>query len=184
MNISIIIDATSQFTHLHLILNKNELLETTTYTNNNDLSYMLSKYISKMLIDNAFKKNNLKQIYLVYGPGKFSAMRICTTVSKTWSLLLGADLYIIDRFDYYSNDNCICVLKSDGNKSFVLEYQNGNRVGEPLLMKNDDLNSFIENHDQSDFVYESSNETKVIEKLPLFKKVDEDFELKYLRAAC
>ncbi|MGL4950542.1 MAG: hypothetical protein ACRC4M_01725, partial [Mycoplasma sp.] len=174
----------SSHTYLHLIQNKDSILESTIHINNNDLSHSLADYIKTLLKKHNIEGSQLNDIYLVYGPGKFSAMRISSVVAKTLSFLFKSKLYILDRFDYYSLDDCICILKSDGGKSFLYEFKNGSKVKEPVLINDIDIKEFVASNKSQIFVYENDNASLVLNKLNRFKEVNDEFTLEYLKDPC
>lgn len=179
-NVSIVLDVISQYSYLTLIKD-GEIIACDTHENHNNLSDSLIEYINDILVRHNFALQDLYAIYLVTGPGKFSAMRIGATVAKTLCLLNQSKLYIIDKFDYLNEPNGWVVVKSDGNKSFICHYQNNQKYSEPQLVDDKEVSAIIGNEL---VIYESNNQTKVLSKLSSFKLVDHHFMLEYLKKPC
>lgn len=83
MKHQILINANDNESHLYLIADHKKIACYNHYTNNKDLSFKLTAYIDLLLKNNDLEVNDIDAIYLVTGPGKFSAMRICATFAKT-----------------------------------------------------------------------------------------------------
>ncbi len=178
--VSVVLDVTSNNSYIALIVNQT-LKQFDIYENKNNLSDSLIEYISHILSKQNLALKDINNIYLVYGPGKFSAMRIGATVAKSLSLLNKSNLYIIDKFDYISSTNGWVVVKSDGNKSFICHYSNNKKDTTPQLVEDSRIKDHVGNEQ---VIYESDNKDNIINKLPLFKKVDYTFELEYLKKPC
>ncbi|MGL4948528.1 MAG: hypothetical protein ACRC42_04060 [Mycoplasma sp.] len=184
MSIAILIDATSKNTFINLIKNKEVIIDHKHYVNNNDLSHKLATYIDDIIKTNNFTNKDITDFYLVYGPGKFSAMRICATVAKTWKVINGTNLFILDRLNFYATPNCLCIIESDGNKSFASKFIDSKIQSTPELIENILISKYIEENIGFEIINESANQENLISKLDSFEQVDENFELKYLRSAC
>lgn len=87
MKYQLLINANGDESHLYLIANHKEITCYNHYLNNKDLSFKLTVYIDSLLKDNSLTSKDIGGIYLVTGPGKFSAMRISSTFAKTWTYL-------------------------------------------------------------------------------------------------
>ncbi len=179
--VSLVLDVTSAHAYIFLLVNQ-EIKQFDTHENKNNLSDNLIEYIDSILHKNKYSLHDINKIYLVYGPGKFSAMRIAATVTKTLCLLNQAQLYIIDKFDYFSEPNSWVVIKSDGSKSFICHYTNNKKDAKPKLVEDSTINEYI-NTDKA-VIYESNNKHQLINKLQSFKLVDYDFTLEYLKKPC
>lgn len=182
-SLAIVIDATSQYTYLYLIKDNIQIINYKNYENQQNLSDHLIEYIDELLKEQKFTFKDLTDCFLVYGPGKFSAMRITSIVAKTLSLLQNLNLYIIDKFDYLAQDNCICVIKSDGKKSFICLYKNGYKYDSPRLIDDTELDNIVSQLNVP-IIYNNNNYEFVLKKLNKFKKVDYNFILEYLKSPC
>lgn len=181
-DLSLLIDATGQYCYLYLILG-NTIIAKSKHENQNNLSYSLALYIRRLCIKKTFSINDINKIYLVYGPGKFSAMRISSVATKIISYLNNAKIFILDKLKYLSVDNCYCIVKSDGKKSFAIEYRNGYEQDSPRLIDDQYINEFIKDKSLK-IIYDNDNEYNVINKLKDFKEVDNEFLLEYWKPAC
>lgn len=180
-NFSILIDATSESTFLHLI-NKNKIIDHFNKQNNKDLSFSLIKYIDDFLKKNKVSFSDLNKIYLIYGPGKFSAMRIALIVSQTICFVYGTELYVANKFDYYASGDCICIINSDGNKYFVAKYINNMMHGDPKLVSKQEMDEILKNN--NDLIIYENNIFNDISKLDKFSLVNDEFELEYYKKPC
>ena len=179
--VSVVLDVTSNNSYIALIVNQT-LKQFYIYENKNNLSDSLIEYISAILNKEKLNLKDINNIYLVYGPGKFSAMRIGATVAKTLCLLNGAKLFIADKFDYLCEAHGWVVVKSDGSKSFICHYSNSQKDTIPQLVEDSEINQYIKANET--VIYESDNRNNIITKLPIFKQVDYNFELEYLKKPC
>ncbi len=179
--VSIVLDVISTQSYIYLVVN-NEIKQLDVYENKNNLSNNLIGYINTILLSHQYTLQSINKIYLVYGPGKFSAMRIATTVAKTLSLLNRSKLYIIDKFDYLNASDGWVVIKSDGTKSFICHYSNNQKDTQPQLVDDSEVKNYI-NADEI-VTYESDNQHNLLRKLNMFQEVDCDFELEYLKKPC
>lgn len=184
-NYSILLNATSDITLIYLIKNDQKIIDKVKYNNHQDLSYKLIEYINSLITKNDLTIKDIKKWYLVYGPGKFSAMRICSTTLKSISYINQNQLYIIDKFNFMKTPNCICIVKSDGNKSFICEYKNDLQQDDVRLVDNQYLNNVIErSHLTPIYDDQEMTDQQIINKLVDFEPSDENFDLKYLKSAC
>lgn len=180
--LSLLIDATGKFSYIYLI-NENQILNFQSYENKNNLSYSLAIYLKDICEQKGYRINDIKRIYLVYGPGKFSAMRICSVVCKTIKFINNADLFILDKVSYLAKKNCYCIIESDGNKSYAVEFKDGYMQDSVRLIDNEYIDRFTSNKNL-EIVVDNDNRENVIFKLSEFQKVNEEFELEYWKQPC
>lgn len=181
----ILLDVIQEECFIYLIKNK-KIFDKISFINQQNLSNHLPLYINSLLTSNKITIEDIKCIFWVYGPGKFSSCRIVSIFIKTIKLVKpDIKIYTIDKFSYLGwNDKSLVILKSDGDKYFVANVKNHELSNEPILIKENELKSFIEKQDKKNIIYDFNNEQLIIDSLIAFKEVDENFELKYFKPVC
>ncbi len=170
---------------IYLLKNK-KILDKFLFTNKQDLSNHLPHYLDTLLLRNKITIKDIESIFWIYGPGKFSSCRIISVFVKIIKLFnQDIKIYTIDKFSYLGwKDQSIVILKSDGNKYFVAEVKKHLLSSKPILINESELKSFIKKQNKNNIIYDLSNEQLIIDSLPSFKEVNENFELKYFKPVC
>lgn len=184
MKLAILIDACTDQTFLYLIKDKKIVLDQAKYDNNKDLSYKLSEYLFALVSKNNFEIEDINQLFLVTGPGKFSGMRIGSVAVKLWKMIFPITLYICNRFDYLAEDDSIVVIEADGKKFFYCQYIDGKRYTTPTLVDHKQLHAFLKQYKKTKVIYDTDKHDFSLAKLAKFKVTNEDFILEYFKPAC
>lgn len=128
-------------------------------------------------IDKLLKKvrktyEDLKQIYVVKGPGSFTGLRVGVTVANTISSLVGADLIGVTTFDFLHSQTELPVLLFAGKGGVFLSEKVSKK---PELIDMPDLNGVLEKKKitkvSGDII---QDQIKVLEKVK-FQELKNDF---------
>ena len=82
--ISFFIDTCTSLATIAL-LNNNKLINKKIVTSNHDLSSNLFSYIEELFKEVNINPKEIKKIYVAYGPGSFTGVRIGLTIAKTYA---------------------------------------------------------------------------------------------------
>lgn len=106
------------------------LLEMETWKADRQESKKLLPKIVDLLERNGFSKDDLDCIYLVTGPGSFTAVRIGFIVGKSLAEGLGIELRVCTTFEFLKNglestDYGYCLLSAGGKMVYVMDLADG-----------------------------------------------------------
>ena len=106
------------------------LLEMETWKADRQESKKLLPKIVDLLERNGFSKDDLDCIYLVTGPGSFTAVRIGFIVGKSLAEGLGIELRVSTTFEFLKNglesmDYKYCLLNAGGKMVYVMDLADG-----------------------------------------------------------
>lgn len=96
--ISFFIDTCTSLATIAL-LNNNKLINKKIVTSNHDLSSNLFSYIEELFKEVNINPKEIKKIYVAYGPGSFTGVRIGLTIAKTYAYSLGIKLVPISSLE-------------------------------------------------------------------------------------
>jgi len=143
--------------------------------------------IEKILKTENITVQNLKEIFVVNGPGSFTGVRIAVTIAKTLAFTLDIPIKTITSLQVKALSSTLkeekLVVESDKNGSYICEFNAENKkIGEYRYLKNKDFKEYLVHKDITiiedediDFnaLYSSFKEispTKVHEVKPLYIK--------------
>lgn len=106
------------------------LLEVETWKADRQESKKLLPKIVDLLERNGFSKDDLDCVYLVTGPGSFTAVRIGFIVGKSLAEGLGIELRVCTTFEFLKNglegmDYKYCLLNAGGKMVYVMDLADG-----------------------------------------------------------
>lgn len=104
-------------------------------------SRKLTPNIANMLEESEVKKNEIDSVYIVIGPGSFTAVRIGFIVGRAFAEGLGADLYECNSFEFlsglFSDQHEFLELKAGGGKIYKIKTSDASfEISEPGEYKN------------------------------------------------
>lgn len=186
MQYQFLLEATGKYANIYIIKDENLIVYEAHYLNEKNLSHKLVEYIEICFRDLNIWYKDINKIFLVYGPGKFSAMRISSILVKIWNYIFKPEIYIINKLFYIAKSfECICVVEADGNKFYASKYIDCNESIDPKLLNKDELEEFLKKEKNSVIYYDCSDEVNDISnRLSRFKKVDPNFILDYHKPPC
>lgn len=100
-------------------------------------------------INNLFSKanlsfSNLSRIYLNYGPGTFTGIRVGVSVAKTFKLVFPKiSIYLINSLKLKCLGDGIAYIDAKSKKYFFAAYENGLEVQSPVLISSDELDLYL-----------------------------------------
>lgn len=187
MQYQFLLDATGKYTNIYIIKDNNSIVYEAHYLNEKNLSYELTHYIETSFKELNIWYKDINQIFLVYGPGKFSAMRISSILIKTWATIFKPQIYIINKLFYMAKTfGCVCIVHADGNKHYVSKYLLPIKKNDSiLLLNNDELKKYLENNSDLVTYFDELDEVDDISnRLLRFTKTDSNFTLDYHKPPC
>lgn len=104
----LLIDGSTSFLELALIDKNNQIIDTSFEMQNKNLTKILVKNIDNLLKKNLIKKENIKNIYVVNGPGSFTSIKLIATLANTWKSIYNIRLFEINT----------CLFCTTSNNSF------------------------------------------------------------------
>jgi tRNA threonylcarbamoyl adenosine modification protein YeaZ len=177
MNYSLFIDCSQKYCYLGLIKN-NCFINTLSVKTNNNLTDIIVEYIDKLLSKYKVDANEIKNIYVLVGPGSFTGVRVGLLVSKAFNSIYETKIYQMNSLEFQKNNKQYSILDANGNLNYVLH---DNKIELMNKNKTSQLNSqnSIENYKNlnvfSNFLINKS-------KFKLIKNIDK-FSPKYIKKA-
>ncbi len=116
------------------------------YTCNEDIdatTYLVS-LVDKLLKKYDINLKNMQELITISGPGSFTGIRIAQSFIKGLSFVLKIPIKCTNYFDvihklsYVMDNNCIAIIKSEGNQYYFHNFSNNHRGVSPIydLLKN------------------------------------------------
>ena len=142
-NMTLFIDTHSEKIVVSII--DKTIITTEKITNHEHSKYTLY-LINELLLNNNYKKNDIKEIIVVNGPGSFTGVRIGVVIAKTLSYSLNIPIKTITSLEAYGESeskefDIICVKDSKG---YDYMQKKGKVYFEPNYLKNSDFDKMIE----------------------------------------
>lgn len=186
MQYQFLLDVTGKYANIYIIKEENSIIYEAHYLNEKNLSHKLTEYIEISFRELNISYPDINKIYLVYGPGKFSGMRISSILVRTWSCIFKPEIYIINKLFYIAKSfPCICVVEADGNKFYATKYSDAIQNNDLVLFDNEELKNFLKKEMSSIIYYDRLDEVNDISaRLHRFKEDDGDFVLDYHKPPC
>lgn len=122
------------------LFEKSKLIAKNSWAAHNDEAEKLMPAIAQLLkkADKTF--SNIKQIYVIKGPGSFTGLRVGVTVANTLAYLNRCELFGITTFEYWHSASELPVGLYAGSGGVYLSL---NKDAEPRLIKLDELNNIL-----------------------------------------
>lgn len=136
----------------------NESLES-----NNKHSVITIPTIKKVLDENSVNIKDLKEIFVVVGPGSFTGVRIAVTIAKTIAYSLNIPIKTIDSL-------LVMALCLDGKKCVAIPDRNGAFIG-----YFDETNNLLKEYE---YINKNEYETLLLEE-KVFSNVDINYDVVY-----
>lgn len=139
--LSLVIDTTQNTCYLMLFFEPNTLIDFVAQPTNNNMTDIVVEMIDQLFIKNKCDKQDLKNIYLVNGPGSFTGCRVGYIIARTLVDILNCDLYVIDSLTFQiKHGQGISLINAHGNNDFCAIYENNKLLVEPCMMKREQVN--------------------------------------------
>lgn len=119
------------------LIKDSEVFASESWTQSRSESSLLQPSIIKLLDEAGWKLEDIEEVFLVTGPGSFTAIRVGVIVAKAIAVKLGIGIHTITTFDYLNN--CVegdFLLNAGGNSVY--------RFGKDIEMKIVDLSEIAD----------------------------------------
>ncbi|MDR3163832.1 MAG: tRNA (adenosine(37)-N6)-threonylcarbamoyltransferase complex dimerization subunit type 1 TsaB [Mycoplasmataceae bacterium] len=120
----------------------------------NNLTEIIIKHLQTLLYSISLHPRDCKNVYVVYGPGSFTGIRIACLIAKAWASIFRCNIYIISSlwFQLPCKDG-ISIIDAHGQMVFVAVYKNNRLQFKPQLMSSKDINKIIDKYPSRVFKY-------------------------------
>ena len=143
---SLFLDTTQDFCNI-AILKDDKLQSFLSLPTNKNMTDIVVKHIKDELNKNHVKFEQLKNLYLLIGPGSFTGCRVGYIVITTFANLLNIPIYYLNSLVFQTKDgNGISIIDAKSNKKYFAVYQNYKDIVEPQLVLNTEINDLINQH--------------------------------------
>jgi len=128
------------------ILGDKEFIKQKT-TNHEHSKYVLTM-IKTILDENNIKKNDIKEIIVVNGPGSFTGIRIGVVIAKTLSYTLNIPIKTITSLEAFgiSDSEYFDIIALPDTKGFYYLIRSGNIFKEPAYLNKEDFSAFTKDN--------------------------------------
>lgn len=145
-NFSLFIDTTQDYCALGLINDKQVINLYKEKTNHNMTDIVITR-IKKFLKQNRVSLEQIKNIYLVNGPGSFTGSRVGFLITVTWCSLKKINLYTTNSLLFQLNKGTgISLIDAKSQKQYLAIYSNFKPIVKPCLIDNNELDKYLNEH--------------------------------------
>lgn len=144
-HINLFIDTTTNNCVIAIYNQDNSLIDFTIVETNKNLTDLVVEIILKLINQNGFNYQNIKNIFLNNGPGSFTGVRVGSIIAKTLSFSFSdINLYTCDSLRIYANHekNALVFLDAKGQKSYYIEIID-DIASEYKIIENNDLSDIL-----------------------------------------
>lgn len=126
--------------------NFNQLAEHLFLTQNNLIDYINPE------LNNLFEKanktfNDVARIYLNYGPGTFTGIRVGVSVAKTFKMVYpNITIYLINSLKLKCFGDGVAYIDAKSHKYFFAAYRKGVEVQAPKLILDSELDNYLKQY--------------------------------------
>lgn len=126
------------------------LIDKKTITKSKITNHEHSKYtlflIDKILRENNYTKNDIKEIIIVNGPGSFTGVRIGVVIAKTLAYTLKVPIKTITSLEAFgeSDKNEFDIVCVKDPKGYYFMHKNNNKYDTPQYLKDEEFQKMIE----------------------------------------
>lgn len=169
----LVIDGVLQNLDLAIVNNENEIISTTRRIQNKNLSEILVQEIENILIKSKINKNDIKQLYIVNGPGSFTSLKIISIFVNVWKMEKSIELYAINTCLWnLENNSSIVWFSAKSKKIFYLEASNNKNNKVKICNENLFNNKIKHLENIQDINCNNPIEKKIALRFNDFKKVN------------
>ena len=104
--------------------------------------------LNKLLEKHNIAKEGIKEVIVAKGPGSYTGVRIAITIAKTIAVALDAKLYAVSSLRVQKDGAVpsICVINARSGRSYFGVYQDKEIIVNDCIMKNDEVNNYLNEH--------------------------------------
>lgn len=126
--------------------NFNLLAEHLFLTQNNLIDY-INPELNNIFAKTNYKFKDITRIYLNYGPGTFTGIRVGVSVVKTFKMVYpNITIYLINSLKLKCKGNGVAYIDAKSHKYFFAVYKNGKEVQAPILILNTELDNYLQQY--------------------------------------
>ena len=154
---SLYIDVTAKVCVLSIIDKKSNVVDESITTTQNNLIELVNPKLQELLDRNNLGFKDISKIYVVYGPGSFTGVRVGVNIAKTIkSVYNDVEIYVINTLKLMTLGNGIATLDAKGKKWFIAAYRNHEPVLELQMVTEDKKNELLQEY--NNFTYSTDLE--------------------------
>jgi len=150
-NYSLFIDTHDAYSRIVLYKNE-EVIKKIIRKSEQSHSTLTMPSIEKILKAASITVQNLKEIFVVNGPGSFTGVRIAVTIAKTLAFTLNIPIKTITSLEVKAISSPLkgekLAIESDRNGSYICEFDANNKpIGEFRYLKTSEFEEYLLNKD-------------------------------------
>lgn len=169
----LIIDAVLQNLDLAIVNDENKIISMSRIAQNKNLSEILIQEIENILLKSKIKKNEIKQLYVVNGPGSFTSLKIASVFANIWKMEKKIELYSINTCLWNSKKNSnIIWFNAKSKKIFYLNFCHNNKNTVKICSETSFKNKIESLKNIHEINHNISLESKINLRINDFKKVN------------
>lgn len=139
---------------------------------NNEAEKLMPAIDELLNAKTSLKYEDIKQIYVIKGPGSFTGLRVGITVANTIAYLTGAEIFAPSTLEYWHSQSDLPILVYAGSGGVFFSK---NTKTKPELINLPDLNQALIEHEIKEVSGDiSPDQIKVLKKIK-FKKLKNNF---------
>lgn len=173
--INLYIDVTAKTCILTLLdLNNQIIKESITQTENN-LIELVNPKLQELMDSSSYKFQDINNIYLIYGPGSFTGVRVGVNLAKTIKMVHhDVNIYVLNTLQAMCLGNGLATLDAKGKKWYIAGYDNNKEVLPLQIVDEATKESMVQKY--SDLRYYPDSEIDDIKRAQFAYKMLDQFE--------
>ena len=130
------------------LMDEKHIIASTSYEAWQRQSEVMIPELDKLLNDNGFTKDDIKDVIVAIGPGSYTGVRIAITIAKTMAVALNIPIYAVSSLHILKDgDNpSICLINARSKRSYIGVYHKDKCLLADTIMTNDEVNAYIKEH--------------------------------------
>ena len=155
MGYSLILDTSNK--SLVVGLANEKVLRKTQYYAWQRQSEMTVQEVKKIMDEENISFNDLDEIILTIGPGSYTGVRIALTIGKTIALCQNIPLVEVSSLNALAgvNGRKMSIIDARSKRCYVGFYENGKKVCDDTIMKNDEILEYSKENNYEKLAYET-----------------------------
>lgn len=123
----LLIDGSTSFLELAIVDQNNKIIDTHFEIQNKNLTKILVKNIDNILKKNNIKKESVKGLLIINGPGSFTSIKLIATFANTWNVIYNIELFEINTCLFNATcNNVLSFLDAKTEKYYCQIIDNNN----------------------------------------------------------
>ncbi|GAA5414345.1 tRNA (adenosine(37)-N6)-threonylcarbamoyltransferase complex dimerization subunit type 1 TsaB [Ureaplasma ceti] len=169
------VDVTAKTCILTLFNSDNQLIDESITQTNNNLIELVNPKLEELMQRNNISFADLAKIYVIYGPGSFTGVRVGVNLAKTIkSVYSDVEILVMNTLKAMCLGNGLATLDAKGKKWYIAGYQDNKEVLPLTMVFEEEKNQLIQAH--KDLRYYSDEEITDIKRAEFAYKMLDQFE--------